>query len=161
MQDEWWYSIGDARKGPASLDALRQLLLEGKVAKTTLVWKEGLASWAPISEVPDLQQQVVRAVPPELPKPTAREHLITLPLAGPWRRFFARLVDLWVIALPTGFVVARLHSFCERGYAGEHGSGQLSECLGCRSKGKHETIVVGQANSNRHSRGRDPHWNDG
>ncbi len=105
MQDEWWYSIGDARKGPVSLDVLRAMLLEGKVAQSTLVWKEGQASWAPLSELPDLQQ-VVRAVPPELPKPTAREHLIALPLAGPWRRFFARLVDLWIIALPTAFLVA-------------------------------------------------------
>ncbi len=105
MHDIWWYSSGDTRKGPVSPDALRQLLLEGKVAESTLVWKEGLDSWTPLSDLPDLQQ-VVRAVPPELPKPTAREHLIALPLAGPWRRFFARLVDLWVIALPTSLAVA-------------------------------------------------------
>jgi len=105
MQEEWWYSSGDARKGPVSLDTLRQLLLECKVAESTLVWREGLANWAPLSELPELQQ-VVRAVPPDLPKPTAREHLIALPLAGPWRRFFARLVDLWVIALPTSFAAA-------------------------------------------------------
>ncbi|MBN8510306.1 MAG: RDD family protein [Burkholderiales bacterium] len=105
MQEEWWYSIGDARKGPVSLLALRQLLLEGTVAHGTLVWKEGLADWTPISGVPDLQQ-VVRAVPPDLPRPSTREQLIALPLAGPWRRFFARLVDLWVIALPTSFAAA-------------------------------------------------------
>lgn len=105
MQDEWWYSVGDARKGPVSIDVLRAMLLEGKVAQSTLVWKEGLKEWAPLSEISDLQQ-VVRAVPPELPKLSAREHLIALPLAGPWRRFFARLVDLWIIALPTAFLVA-------------------------------------------------------
>lgn len=81
------------------------MLLEGKVAQGTLVWKEGLTEWAPLCEISDLQQ-VVRSVPPELPKPTAREHLVALPLAGPWRRFFARLVDLWIIALPTAFLVA-------------------------------------------------------
>lgn len=105
MQEEWWYATGDTRKGPVSLETLRQLLLERKVSEGTLVWKEGRESWTPLSEMPELHQ-VVKAVPPELPKPTAREHLIALPLAGPWRRFFARLVDLWVIALPISFVVA-------------------------------------------------------
>ena len=105
MQDEWWYSVGDARKGPVSIDSLRTMLLDGKVSHGTLVWKEGRAEWAPLSEISDLQQ-VVRAVPPELPKPTIREQLIALPLAGPWRRFFARLVDLWVIALPTAFLIS-------------------------------------------------------
>jgi uncharacterized RDD family membrane protein YckC len=105
MQDQWWYSAGDARKGPVSIDALRTMLLEGKVTQGTLVWKEGQTEWAPLSETSELQQ-VVRTVPPELPKPTAREQLIALPLAGPWRRFFARLVDLWIIALPTAFLVA-------------------------------------------------------
>ena len=105
MQDEWWYSSGDTRKGPVSLEALRQLLLERKVTEATLVWKEGRDSWAPLSEIPDLHQ-VVRAVPPELPKPTDREQLIALPLAGPWRRLFARFVDLWLIAVPLSFVLA-------------------------------------------------------
>lgn len=105
MQEEWWYASGDTRKGPVSLDTLRQLLLERKVSQGTLVWKEGLEKWAPLSQIADLSQ-VVKAIPPELPKPTTREHLTALPLAGPWRRFFARLVDLWVIALPVSFAVA-------------------------------------------------------
>ncbi|WP_312283932.1 GYF domain-containing protein [Candidatus Igneacidithiobacillus taiwanensis] len=103
MQGEWWYASGDTRKGPVSLETLHQLLLERKISEETLVWKAGRDSWAPISEIPDLHE-VVKTVPPELPKPTAREHLIALPLAGPWRRFFARFVDLWVIAFPTALV---------------------------------------------------------
>lgn len=105
MQDEWWYSTGGACKGPISLEALRQLLLEGTVTEATLVWKEALPNWTPVSELADLQH-IVRAVPPDLPKPSQREQLIALPLAGPWRRFFARFIDLLVIALPTSFAVA-------------------------------------------------------
>lgn len=105
MQEEWWYASGDTREVPVSLDTLRQLLLERKVSEGTLVWKEGLEKWTPLSEIPDLHK-VVKAVPPDLPKPTTREHLIALPLAGPWRRFFARLVDLWVIAPPASFAAA-------------------------------------------------------
>lgn len=105
MQGEWWYASGNTRKGPVSLEELQQLLLEHKVSEDTLVWKDGRENWAPLSEIPDLSP-IVKAVPPELPKPSTREHLIALPLAGPWRRFFARLVDLWVIALPASFAAA-------------------------------------------------------
>ena len=105
MQEEWWYATGDTQKGPVSLDTLRQFLLERKISGGTLVWKEGTEKWVPLFEISDLHQ-VVKAAPPELPKPTSREHLIALPLAGPWRRFFARMVDLWVIALPTSFAAA-------------------------------------------------------
>jgi len=105
MQEEWWYASGATRKGPVSLETLRQLLLERKISKDTLVWKEGLENWEPLSEISDLRQ-IAKVIPPELPKPSTRENLIALPLAGPWRRFFARLIDLWVIALPTSFVTA-------------------------------------------------------
>lgn len=105
MHYQWWYSVGDARKGPVSIDTLRTMLLEGTITQGTLVWKEGQIEWVPLSEASELQQ-VARTVPPELPKPTVREQHIGLPLAGPWRRFFARLVDLWIIALPTAFLVA-------------------------------------------------------
>jgi uncharacterized RDD family membrane protein YckC len=104
MQDEWWYSSGDSRKGPISLEALRRLLLDGKVSESTLVWKEGQEKWAPLSEIPDLHQ-VLKAIPPELPQPTAREQLLALPFAGPWHRFFARMIDLWVFGLCVATVV--------------------------------------------------------
>ncbi len=105
MEQEWWYSTAGERKGPVSAEALRQLLLEGKVPPSTLVWKEGLANWQPLSEVQDLQQ-VVKSIPPELPKPTNRDVLVALPLAGPWRRFFARIIDLWAISIPSAFLVS-------------------------------------------------------
>lgn len=105
MLEEWWYSTGDKRKGPVTLSTIRQLLFEKKITQDTLVWKEGQSDWMPLSKLQELEQ-VVRAIPPELPKPSAQEYLISLPLAGPWRRFFARLIDLWVIALSTSYVVA-------------------------------------------------------
>jgi len=105
MHEEWWYSTGKSKKGPVSMDTLRKMLVEGPLSANSLVWREGMAAWAPLAEVTDLNQ-VTRALPPELPRLMEREQLISLPLAGPWRRFFARLIDLWVIALPTGFLVS-------------------------------------------------------
>lgn len=34
-----------------------------------------------------------------------RESLMNLPLAGAWRRFIARTIDLWIFTLPTAFVL--------------------------------------------------------
>ncbi len=104
MQGDWWYSVNEARKGPVSIDALRTMMLEGKVSASTLVWKEGFPAWAPLSEIAELES-VVRAVPPELPRLTGRDQIIALPLAGPWRRFFARFIDLSALSLPTAFMV--------------------------------------------------------
>lgn len=105
MQEEWWYSSGDAREGPVSVEALRTLLLERKVHESTLVWKEGRDSWNPILAIPELNQ-FLKAVPPELPSPSTPEHLLALSPAGPWRRFFARTVDMSLIAVPISFGIA-------------------------------------------------------
>lgn len=105
MQEEWWYSTGNSRKGPVSMNALRQMMLDGSLSASSLVWREGMAAWEPLTDVTDLKQ-FTRTLPPELPRPTEREQLISLPLAGPWRRFFARTIDFWIITLPTAFLVA-------------------------------------------------------
>lgn len=105
MQQDWWYADGDTRKGPVDVDTLAQLLLEQKVTESTLVWKPGRETWDPLGQVAELRQ-VTQAVPPELPKSAAHENFAGLPLAGAGRRFWARLIDLWLIALPTSFAVA-------------------------------------------------------
>lgn len=106
MQHDWWYADGDSRKGPVDMNTLRQLLLEQMVSQATLVWKEGRESWAPLGEVPELKQ-VAQEVPPELPKSaSAHQALSNLAQAGAGRRFWARIIDLWLIALPTSFAAS-------------------------------------------------------
>lgn len=43
----WYYAEGDDRKGPVSSETLNQLVASGTVRDETLVWREGLADWAP------------------------------------------------------------------------------------------------------------------
>jgi uncharacterized RDD family membrane protein YckC len=107
MSKEWWYSEHGDRKGPLSFEEVCGLVADGTLTPRTLVWKKGLEAWAPLSESPEFDD-AIRAIPPEIPQPTPREENIELPLAGPWRRFFARLIDLWAIALPVSFIVAYL-----------------------------------------------------
>jgi uncharacterized RDD family membrane protein YckC len=105
MQQDWWYADGDARRGPVDIANLRNLLLERKVSKGTLVWKEGRESWTPLGEVAELNP-VGQATPPELPKDAVYSDVAGHSLAGAGRRFWARFIDLWLIALPTSFAAS-------------------------------------------------------
>jgi len=105
MSKQWWYSIQGERKGPLSSEELRIIIEHGTLSARHLVWKQGLEGWLPIAELDELSD-ALSAIPPELPEPTPREKNIELPLAGPWRRFFGRLIDLWALALPTAFLVS-------------------------------------------------------
>ena len=105
MKDEWWYASGGARKGPVKFEFLRGKMLDGSLSASDLVWTEGMSAWTPVSGVSALHQ-VIQALPPELPPSTAPEPPALSVPAAPWRRFFARFIDLWVIGLPTVFLVA-------------------------------------------------------
>jgi uncharacterized RDD family membrane protein YckC len=116
MQGEWWYSTGDKRKGPVPLQKLRELYLKGSVTESSLVWTDGMDDWAHLREVPELAA-ILRSVPPELPPASSRDRLISLPLAGPWRRFFARSIDLWTLGPLTGYLVATAMASFSDGFA--------------------------------------------
>lgn len=133
MRDEWWYASGGVRKGPVKFEDLRQKVLEGSLSAGDLIWTAGMSQWTPASDVPEFQK-LIQLLPPELPNtaipeppelpntaapgpPESFETTAPLPLvattqapaevpAGAWRRFFARYIDLWVIGLPTVFLVA-------------------------------------------------------
>ena len=50
----WHYSVGKETYGPVTILELRGLLANGQLMGSDLVWKDGLAEWAPASEVPEL-----------------------------------------------------------------------------------------------------------
>ena len=97
MQDVWWYATGGTRKGPVGFDFIREKVLGGEILPSDLVWREGMAAWAPISDVTDLKP-IIQALPPQLPKTIEPPPLPST--AGPWRRFFARTIDFWAITPP-------------------------------------------------------------
>jgi len=59
-------SIDGTAAGPFDLAALAVLVRSGKLARPTLVWKTGMASWVAADTVPELQP-LFAAVPPPLP----------------------------------------------------------------------------------------------
>ena len=52
--------------GPFDVAALAQHAQRGLLLRSSLVWKQGMASWTPAENVPELQS-LFAAMPPPLP----------------------------------------------------------------------------------------------
>jgi hypothetical protein len=57
---QWWYARDDEQLGPLSPSELRRLASSGGLAPTDLVWRDGMAEWAPAARIkglfPDLRE---------------------------------------------------------------------------------------------------------
>lgn len=105
--NQWWYAADNNKKGPVSTEDLKTLLIESSITPATMVWKEGFDQWVPFSEVEELKR-LSQSLPPEPPpiNPDDCGHLIALPMAGSWRRFFARTIDMWTLGIVLGFATS-------------------------------------------------------
>jgi len=112
----WWYSLEEKKLGPVAEDELQRLLASDRITANTLVWSEGMQEWLALRDAAQLAH-LVRALPPELPASTASESVLALADAGPWRRFFARLVDFLVLGFATGYAVALVLSSVNPAFA--------------------------------------------
>lgn len=71
-----WYYVDrtQTRQGPVSVEALGVAYGKGQLIDDSLVWREGLAQWAPLEQFRDelgLPPAIPTALPPPLPAPTA------------------------------------------------------------------------------------------
>ena len=71
---EWRIAVKGEQRGPLTLDQLRAMIAEGRLPADTLVWKPGMANWAPLGSVPELTMPVSRG---PMPGPAAS------PMPGP------------------------------------------------------------------------------
>jgi uncharacterized RDD family membrane protein YckC len=44
---QWYYAVGDQRKGPVDQAEFDQLAANGTIARDTLVWRQGMEAWQP------------------------------------------------------------------------------------------------------------------
>ncbi len=51
---QWYYGSSAGQSGPVEEHELRALIAAGSVASETLVWREGMKDWTPMSSVPEL-----------------------------------------------------------------------------------------------------------
>lgn len=54
MSDAWFVGRNGARSGPFTTAQLREMVSSGRLAAGDLVWREGMAAWAPCSTIPGL-----------------------------------------------------------------------------------------------------------
>jgi hypothetical protein len=50
----WFYSDGQAQRGPVERSALELMIAKGEIGGETLVWRDGLPAWMPARQVPEL-----------------------------------------------------------------------------------------------------------
>lgn len=62
----WFLAVGGAQVGPVDAKDLPARIAAGELTPTTLVWQEGMPTWAAASELPALQG-LFPATPPPLP----------------------------------------------------------------------------------------------
>lgn len=114
----WYYADAHAvQQGPVSADTLRGLAARGAINRDTLVWRDGLDQWVPLSDCAgelglDLARPPSPPGPP-MPPPTAAPPSSPAAAAAPtsapadgaavvqagfWRRFAALFVDSLVIS---------------------------------------------------------------
>jgi len=117
MQGAWWYLVGDSPRGPVTMEVLECMLHHGEMTQQSLVWKDGLSAWIPVAELATLRETgALQGVPAPaiVPAPTL---LAELPRAGAWRRFLARMLDLWIISVPTALLGGLLLTLTIPGFA--------------------------------------------
>lgn len=68
MALQWHYSSNGQQYGPVTSDDLRELALDGDLLPDDLVWREGMADWAPASKVKGLFDGVTTKPPPKPPR---------------------------------------------------------------------------------------------
>lgn len=51
----WYYARDDAEKGPLSTAEIRALVVAGKIHADDYVWREGMETWVPAGEHPELK----------------------------------------------------------------------------------------------------------
>ena len=51
---EWYYANGNEQQGPVALAAIQDMVRNGQIQPTTLVWRQGMPNWVSASQVPEL-----------------------------------------------------------------------------------------------------------
>ena len=70
MADVWYYQQQGERRGPVPLAELRRLVETGKIAADTLVWRQGMTGWVPLTSLSTGPAgEIQEPVPPPLPPP--------------------------------------------------------------------------------------------
>ena len=87
MNGSYFFSIQGKATGPLDEQAVRGHIAAGRITRDTLVWRDGMAGWQPLSEVPELIELYGPALkeglrPPPLPQEASTAPGTPPPLPG-------------------------------------------------------------------------------
>lgn len=95
----WYYKLGRKHVGPVSSEELLTLTKAGTVRQDTRLWHAGMNGGEKAAEIAELDINFGEA-PAEA---VLEVHDATL--ARPWARFWARLIDIYVVTLALGYAI--------------------------------------------------------
>ncbi|WP_222982880.1 SPFH domain-containing protein [Flagellimonas meishanensis] len=64
---QYFYAVNGTQQGPVSFEQLQALFAGRTINRDSLIWKQGMASWAPLREVEELKSFLGGNTPPPLP----------------------------------------------------------------------------------------------
>ncbi len=64
---KWYYSINGAQQGPVDDEEMRAMLASGMVHSSTLVWRDGMDAWQPLSSQPEWATQIASPMGTPIP----------------------------------------------------------------------------------------------
>lgn len=118
---QWYYAdAAGTQQGPIDSETLLARYAAGEVQPATLVWRDGLDGWQPLSAVA-VELGLAEADLPIAaePLPPATAAVPDVVYAGFWRRFAANVIDSCAIGLIT--LPVTLPMMFAAGIAGDHG----------------------------------------
>ncbi|WP_016924041.1 DUF4339 domain-containing protein [Prochlorothrix hollandica] len=62
----WYFVENETKQGPVDLEALQELVLNGRITPTTLVWQKGMTEWLPINQT-EFKKFIDQYAPPPVP----------------------------------------------------------------------------------------------
>ncbi len=69
---EWYYAIGNERKGPVSSESIVAFIKNGEISPNTLVWRQGIENWIPFTQS-ELSKSVTLSPPPPPKVPASQK----------------------------------------------------------------------------------------
>lgn len=104
----WYVGRGESELGPLGDDALRALVGTGQVTADTPLWREGLSDWTAAAALPGVLGPRGAAARPPGAQPCGDGAGASWEPASPWRRYWARCLDISVSAFIMAVLIGAL-----------------------------------------------------
>lgn len=85
---DWFYGKDNTQHGPVSEQEIQTLASSGQIDSSTIIWREGMADWIPMKDVPEFQSAAVDSASPysspqtNAAQPTSHHPVVAPPTDG-------------------------------------------------------------------------------